>query len=93
MDIYQDKRWKKKRKYILKRDEFLCQECKRYGRSATATTVHHIKPLEDYPELWLTDKNLISVCSKCHERFHDRMTDKLTESGMRLVKRIWNEIL
>ena len=92
-NIYQDKRWKKKRAYILKRDEHVCQECKRYGKTAPATTVHHVKPLELYPELWLTDKNLISVCNKCHEGFHDRVTDRLTKSGLRLVRRIWNEIL
>jgi len=91
--IYKDKRWKKKRAWILKRDEYLCQECKRYGKRSTATTVHHVKPIEDYPELWLIDKNLYSVCAACHESYHDRMTDRLTDKGKALVRRAWGEAI
>lgn len=68
--FYKQKRWKMKRKQILKRDRFLCQHCLRYGRRVDATTVHHIKELEKYPELAYTDSNLVSLCDACHNKQH-----------------------
>lgn len=69
-DFYNSTKWKKKRKAILARDGYLCQICKRYGRRTPAEIVHHIKHLDEYPELALDSKNLISVCSKCHNKLH-----------------------
>lgn len=69
-------KWKRKREKILKRDEYICQECKRYGRHDAdgmpikATVVHHIKEYEQYPELGLEDSNLISLCAGCHNKKH-----------------------
>ena len=48
--FYLTPRWQRKRAAILRRDKYLCQECKRYGRFRDAKTVHHIKHLEDAPE-------------------------------------------
>ena len=79
--FYESKRWKKKREHILRRDEYKCQESKRYGKYEEATTVHHIYPLEDYPELALVDWNLISMSGAQHDRMHDRKTGKVTERG------------
>lgn len=84
--------WKNKRAKILRRDEYTCQECKRYGKSKEATTVHHIYPVEDWPELGLVNDNLISFCGKCHDAMHDRINNKLTELGMYWVRRIENKI-
>ncbi|MDX8291429.1 HNH endonuclease [Metabacillus indicus] len=81
MIFYKSALWKEKRKKILKRDEFLCQECKKYGKTTEATTVHHINPLLEKPEFRLTNWNLISFCTHCHDKMHDRVTDKLTELG------------
>lgn len=67
---YKSTRWKKKRMKILRRDSFLCQECKRYGKHVEAVTVHHIKHAEEFPELAYQDDNLISLCSACHNRQH-----------------------
>ncbi|MGG2131940.1 MULTISPECIES: HNH endonuclease [unclassified Bacillus (in: firmicutes)] len=73
---------------MLKRDEYRCQECKRYGRNKEATTVHHIHPLSNRPELRLTTWNLISLCNKCHEKMHDRVTDELTGLGKQWQERV-----
>ena len=88
MKGYKDSKWKHKRITILKRDEYKCRECTRYGKTIEATTVHHIRPLEDYPELALDSRNLISLCASCHNELHDRVTDALTVKGMELMKRI-----
>ena len=44
--------------------------CARYGRQREAKIVHHIKELEDHPELALVDDNLVSLCVSCHNKAH-----------------------
>lgn len=79
--FYQSRKWKTKRENILKRDGYLCQECRLQDKITPAETVHHINPLEYYPELRLEDKNLISLCINCHNKMHDRETHGLTYIG------------
>lgn len=69
-DFYTSKRWLKKRDMILRRDNYQCQYCKRYGRAVPATVVHHIRHYDEHPELALISSNLISLCSACHNRQH-----------------------
>ena len=88
---YKSAKWRRKRESILKRDNYLCRECKRYGKTTQANTVHHIKPIEVYPELTYVNDNLYSVCSRCHNTFHDRITDELTDKGNQLIDRIYRE--
>jgi 5-methylcytosine-specific restriction enzyme A len=87
-NFYKSTHWKSKRKKVLKRDEYRCQECKRYGKSREATTVHHINPLLVRPELRLESWNLISLCGKCHDKMHDRSNDELTELGEQWRERV-----
>ncbi len=81
---YHSTRWKKKRAHILKRDGYMCQDCKRYGKRVDATMVHHIYPAEEYPEYQWCDWNLIAMCGKSHEKMHDKTNDRLTVEGERL---------
>ncbi|MBG9567556.1 HNH endonuclease [Brevibacillus agri] len=81
--FYKTARWKHRREKVLRRDEYLCQECKRYGKSTAAATVHHIHPLEQYPEFALVSANLVSLCSPCHDAMHDRTSGELTAAGER----------
>lgn len=67
---YKNKKWQKKRAAILRRDGYLCQECRKYGRKTEAVTVHHIKHADTNPELIYTDSNLISLCNSCHNKQH-----------------------
>ena len=67
---YNDKKWKAKSKAILRRDNYECRECRKYGRIRTATTVHHIKHVDEFPELAFDNDNLISLCSACHNKQH-----------------------
>ena len=43
--------------------------------------VHHIYPLEHYPQYSLTDINLLSLCDSCHGKMHDRNNNTITELG------------
>ena len=86
--FYKSARWMAKRTRVLKRDGYQCRECLRYGRVTEATTVHHIKPLDENPDLKLDSNNLISVCNSCHNKMHDRDNDKLSPLGEVWVQRI-----
>ncbi|MFZ5645804.1 MAG: HNH endonuclease [Bacillota bacterium] len=92
--FYKTKKWKAKRQKILKRDEYLCRECRRYGKSTEATTVHHVIPLAwcllFKVALALASINLISLCEKCHNKMHDRDSNRLTTLGLEWVKRLGN---
>lgn len=68
--FYRSAKWLRKRAAILRRDGYQCVECRKYGRIREATRVHHIKHLEDYPELALADSNLESLCAECHNKKH-----------------------
>ncbi len=80
-NFYRSKAWIRKRVYILRRDEYRCQEAKRYGKYREAVTVHHIYPLAEYPELALKEWNLISLSNEYHNKMHDRNTGKITSAG------------
>lgn len=73
---YNSGRWKKKQKAILKRDNYMCQKCKRYGRRIEAAVAHHIKHVDEFPELAFDEKNLISLCFACHNKEHPEKARK-----------------
>ena len=85
---YQSRRWTKLRDRILRRDEYMCQWNKRYGRRVPANTVHHIFPVEQYPEYQWCEWNLISLSAEAHNRMHDRDSHSLTAEGKALQDRL-----
>lgn len=85
---YNSPKWRQKRQYILRRDKYVCQWCKRYGKLHDATMVHHIFPTEIYPEYEYCDWNLISLCDKAHNMMHDRDTHEITNTGKILQKKV-----
>lgn len=78
------------RNEALERDNYECQPCKRNGmvtidtneysesakRKKIKLVVHHIKELEDHPDLALNIENLETVCVDCHNRIHGREFEK-----------------
>ena len=85
--FYRTKRWTKLRESVLRRDLYMCQESRRYGRMVQADTVHHIFPRDMFPEYELEPWNLISLCSKAHDEMHDRTTGQLSKKGKDLMRR------
>lgn len=86
--FYKDKHWESKRQAILKRDNYKCRQCSRYGKAIPASAVHHINQLEENPELALIDDNLLSLCDECHNVMHDRINNTLTLLGLQWVARV-----
>jgi len=69
-EFHRSAKWRRKREAILRRDQYRCVECRKFGRLAEATIVHHIKPYEEYPELAFESSNLESLCTACHNKAH-----------------------
>jgi 5-methylcytosine-specific restriction protein A len=60
--------WLTKRKHILIRDKYKCQECKKYLMNVEARHVHHIIAINDNWDKRLDNDNLISLCLACHNK-------------------------
>lgn len=68
--FYGTSKYKAWREKVMKRDKYLCQECARYGRRTEATVAHHIKHLDEYPELRYSVANGMALCAACHSKAH-----------------------
>jgi 5-methylcytosine-specific restriction protein A len=57
--------WTERRQRVLRRDNYLCQECSRHNRVTAANEVDHIVP----KAIGGTDdsNNLQSLCVPCHQ--------------------------
>lgn len=64
--------WKELAKSVLKRDNYLCQECGVGNTKDNKLVVHHVKQWSCYPDLRFDLNNLITVCEKCHKKKHSR---------------------
>ena len=84
--FYNSSNWKKVRAMVRKRDNNECVMCREQGyvtidtnerrddgRKKIQLVVHHIRELEDHPELALDMNNLITICYQHHELIHNRI--------------------
>lgn len=70
----------------------LCQGCEAEGRIRPMTTVDHIEPVDERPDLALDYDNTQSLCNYCHDRKikADKRRKKWTamlKSGKELMKK------
>ena len=64
------------RKFVLQRDNYVCQECQKQK----CRIAHHIKSYINHPELRLDIKNGMTLCKKCHKKFKkERNGQKTTD--------------
>lgn len=77
-------RWRALRAEKLKNNP-VCEQCERTGKSTLATEVHHIVPVESVPTirqmevLTYTYDNLMSVCHECHVEIHEVLNSHTKE--------------
>ncbi len=83
--FYHTTAWRRVRQIVLQRDNYLCKLGSSKKCTLIATEVHHIQPLEDFPELALDLDNLISCCWWCHEETKQRASRPLP-SGVRIIR-------
>ncbi len=88
---YKKKKWQSLRSSILRRDKYQCQYYKRFGKNVEAEHVHHIYPVEFYPEYAFCPWNLISLSQKAHNLMHVRGSHELTTEGIALQHKIKNQ--
>lgn len=86
--FYRSKRWERLRAAALRRDGYMCQESKRFGKRAEATTVHHVFPRNEFPEYQWEPWNLVSLAGDVHDQMHDRTSGALTQRGAELLRRV-----
>ena len=84
---YFDKKWKYLAEKAMRRYGYTCQISKRYGKRVPAEVVHHIYPVDEYPEYAYCLWNLISLSRSAHNKLHDRENNKLTAEGVALMRR------
>ena len=78
--------WRRLRVQALQRDHYLCQLRISPKCTRIATEVHHIKSLEDFPELGLSLDNLTSCCWWCHEETKVRVVRPDLPSSVRVIR-------
>jgi 5-methylcytosine-specific restriction protein A len=81
--LYHTAVWQRVREAVLARDNYLCQRCLKRRRLQAADTVHHIKPLDQRPDLTLDKDNLISLCAACHNQIHAGDTEEVPQTRRR----------
>ncbi len=88
--------WRRLRKTVLDMDHHECQRCKTlYHRFRRAEIVHHVKHLQDRPDLALSiwdgnERQLVSVCRKCHKELHPERFGCVHEARPKLTEERWD---
>ena len=85
---YNSVKWKRLAHAIMRRDNYMCQLSKRYGKSVPAEVVHHIYPADEYPEYAYCLWNLISLSRAAHNKVHDHNNVELTDLGRMLMRKV-----
>jgi len=67
-EIYHSTRWRKLRRQVLLRDDYMCLACLKEGRYRTAEVADHIVELRDDISKAYDMDNLQSLCHECHNR-------------------------
>ena len=70
--FYKSSRWKFLRSHVLKRDNYVCQECIKENKLTVCSTVHHIVSIKEDFSKALDEDNLITLCHECHNKIHER---------------------
>lgn len=65
------------RAIVLKRDDYLCQCCKKRKEGRGFVHAHHIKPWDEFPALRYEISNGVTLCASCH-RIVENITQKQT---------------
>ena len=61
--------YKKWRKNVFERDNYVCQKC---GKRGGNLHVHHDLSFADYPDLRIEILNGMTLCVSCHRKVHKR---------------------
>lgn len=86
--IHNTKRWKRKSQHIRRLDKYMDVVALRFwNKRQEGHMVHHIYPVDEYPEYAFCDWNLITVSWSTHEKLEDRKSGTLKPLGLELQRR------
>lgn len=71
------------RESVYARDDFTCQKCG--DDTGGNLNAHHIQNFIDYPELRFAVSNGITLCEKCHIKFHKKFGYKENDEGQLFI--------
>ena len=71
-----DPRWQKKRLQIFERDKWTCQSC---GSTSQTLQVHHRRYLPKKQPWQYDDRDLVTLCSQCHQVEREQWAEFLSE--------------
>lgn len=63
---YMTVRWSRVRGLVLSRDNGLCQNCLRLGKTEPGNQIDHVIAAEKRPDLFWHLDNLQTLCHSCH---------------------------
>jgi 5-methylcytosine-specific restriction endonuclease McrA len=89
---FKDPRWQKRRLEILTRDGFRCTEC---GDEKRMLHVHHLTYHKGVDVWDYLDRNLITLCDNCHEKWHhlrDALFDRVMYMGNKEMEKVVFEL-
>lgn len=95
--FYSWRAWRRRRAEVLRLDHWECQICKAKGRYRRGTIVHHVKHLQDRPDLALSiwdpdtgERQLVTVCKACHEAEHPESLPQYRPAAPPLTEERWD---
>lgn len=94
-EFYSWGEWRRLRADVLRLDNGECQECRRRGRYAKASIVHHVRHLRERPDLALSVydgdvRQLEAVCKRCHEALHPESQRQFTSAAPPVTAERWD---
>lgn len=95
--FYSWRAWRRLREQVRRLDNGECQLCKARGRYRRGSIVHHVKHVEDRPDLALSiwdpdtgERQLVTVCKACHEALHPESLRKIGPARPPLTAERWD---
>lgn len=86
-NIHATERWKRKSLAIRRKDKYMDMVALRFwNKRMEGQMVHHIYPVDEYPEYAFCDWNLITVSYETHNKLENRTTGELTKLGKMLQR-------
>lgn len=83
--LYKSNNWQQLRETIMKRDNYLCQDCRQRGKITPAEEVHHIIEVTQAnindASITLNPDNLVSLCRECHRQRHTGKRWRIGKDG------------
>ena len=74
--FYSSVAWQNLREAVKKERGGLCERCRKKGIFKAADLIHHIIAVTpdniNDPAITLNPKNLMALCTECHEEIHDQ---------------------